>query len=173
LKNSSYENLILRQMLDTILLIEIFFYCYKFQPYLMNSSASNKIIKVVCAIIVKDDLVLVVQRSESMKLPLQWEFPGGKLEPNETEKECIVREIKEELNLKIKPLTNLRSHIFHYPDISIELIPYIAKIIGGDIHLTEHIRYKYLSVEELLNINWAKADMPIVHDYINYAAGNL
>jgi 8-oxo-dGTP diphosphatase len=139
----------------------------------MNSAASIDIIKVVCAIIVNDNLILAVQRSESMKLPLQWEFPGGKLEPNETEVECIVREIKEELSLEIDPVLKIRSHIFHYPDISIELIPYIAKIIGGDIQLTEHIRYKYFSVDELLNINWAKADIPIVHDYINYAAGNL
>jgi len=139
----------------------------------MNRSSTNKIIKVVCALIINDGLILAVQRSETMNLPFQWEFPGGKLEPNETEKECIVREIKEELNLEIDPISKIKSHIFHYPDISIELIPYIAKIVGGDLQLNEHLTHKFLSVDKLFTIDWAKADIPIVHDYIKYAARNL
>jgi 8-oxo-dGTP diphosphatase len=58
-------------------------------------------IKVTCAIIEKESDVLVVQRSEKMSLPLKWEFPGGKIENGESEEGCIVREIKEELNLDI------------------------------------------------------------------------
>ena len=57
--------------------------------------AQNKIISVTCAIIEYEEGTLVVQRSEKMKLPLKWEFPGGKLEAHESEKECIQREIQE------------------------------------------------------------------------------
>ncbi len=60
-------------------------------------------LNVTCAIILFQNKILVTQRSESMKLPLKWEFPGGKLEPGESEEACIIREIKEELNLNIFP----------------------------------------------------------------------
>jgi 8-oxo-dGTP diphosphatase len=66
----------------------------------MNKSSQ---IIVICAIIEYDAGVLVVQRSPSMKLPLKWEFPGGKLEDGETEEQCIIREIKEELDIVILP----------------------------------------------------------------------
>ncbi len=155
-------------------IIAISILCFKeFKINFMMDNVSDNIIKVICAIIKKNDSVLVVQRSETMNLPLVWEFPGGKLEQMESERECIIREIKEELNLDIEPLVRLESHIFHYTTLSIELIPYIARTTGGEIKLTEHRDFLYLSVDELINLNWAEADIPIVHDYIKYAAGNL
>ena len=61
-----------------------------------------KIIPVTCAIILFDAKVLAVQRSKTMKLPLKWEFAGGKIELGETEIDCIKREIFEELNIHIE-----------------------------------------------------------------------
>lgn len=124
-------------------------------------------LNVTCAIIEKDSLILVVQRSSTMSFPLKWEFPGGKIEINETEEECIIREIKEELNLEIEILKRLKSSIFDYPNFSIELIPFLAKQIGGQIMLNEHCDYKYLEKNELLNLDWAEADIPIVKELIS------
>jgi 8-oxo-dGTP diphosphatase len=62
------------------------------------------VIKVVCGVIVDTDKVLCVQRSESMTLPLKWEFPGGKIEQGETSEECLNRELKEELNIEVSIL---------------------------------------------------------------------
>ncbi|WP_251795780.1 MULTISPECIES: NUDIX domain-containing protein [unclassified Arenibacter] len=66
----------------------------------------NKII-VTCAIIESENQVLVVQRSENMKLPLKWEFPGGKIEKGESEQDCLIREIREELNIEIELMKRL------------------------------------------------------------------
>lgn len=126
-----------------------------------------KKIKVTCAIIEFENLVLTVQRSSSMSLPLKWEFPGGKIENDESEEECVLREIKEELNLEIAILKRLNSSIFDYPNISIELIPFIAKQVSGQIILNEHAAFKYIEKEELLNLDWAEADIPIVKEYLN------
>lgn len=132
-----------------------------------NDNYTMDKISVTCAIIIKNKKVLVVQRSESMKLPLKWEFPGGKIENGESEVECIVREIKEELNLDIAVLKKLHSSEFDYPNISIELIPFIAKQIGGQIRLSEHAAFKYIEKEELLDLDWAEADIPIVKEYLS------
>jgi len=128
--------------------------------------AQNKIISVTCAIIEYEEGTLVVQRSEKMKLPLKWEFPGGKLEAHESEKECIQREIQEELNIKITLGDRLTSSVYHYPEFSIELIPFIAKHKSGALKLTEHKSYKVLKKNELLDLDWAEADIPIVKEYI-------
>ncbi len=124
-------------------------------------------IDVTCAIIENKSRVLVVQRSKEMNLPLKWEFPGGKVEKGESEEECIVREIKEELNLDIKIRKRLNSSTFDYPNISIKLIPFLAQQTGGLLMLSEHVRFKYLEKQDLLNLDWAEADIPILKEYLD------
>ena len=126
-------------------------------------------IKVLCAIIYIDTKILVTQRSEKMKLPLKWEFPGGKLEENESEIDCIKREIKEEINIEIEILKRLSSSDYDYGTFKIKLIPYLANYISGDIQLFEHNDYRLLDKSELLNLDWAKADIPIVEEFLKLA----
>ena len=123
-------------------------------------------INVTCAIIKIDNKTLVTQRSEKMKSPLKWEFPGGKLEDNESELDCIKREIREELHLEIEVLERLSSSIFDYGAFKINLIPFIANYISGDIVLTEHKDYKLIDKSELINLDWANADIPIVEEFL-------
>jgi len=121
-------------------------------------------IKVACAIIAIDHKFLVVQRSESMNLPLKWEFPGGKIELNETEEECVLREIEEELNIEVTLVKRLTSSFFEYPNIAIELIPFLANYEKGEIKLKEHKQYILLNKKELIRLHWADADLPIVKE---------
>lgn len=125
-------------------------------------------IRVACAIININEKILVVQRSESMSLPLKWEFPGGKIEENESEEDCILREIKEELNINIQVSYKLTNSIYQYPNLVIELIPFVAVHQSGNIKLTEHKAYLLLGKSKLLTLDWAEADLPIVKEYINY-----
>lgn len=126
----------------------------------------NKI-QVTCAIIENDNYILVVQRSIKMNLPLKWEFPGGKIENRESEQDCLKREIREELNIEIELIKKLTPSTYDYPNISIELIPFIAKQIGGKITLNEHADFKYLDKKDLLDLDWAEADIPIVKEYLS------
>ena len=123
-------------------------------------------INVTCAIILFDNKILVTQRSEKMKLPFKWEFPGGKLEENETEIDCIKREIKEEINIDIEIIKKLSDNIFDYGTFKINLTPFIANYISGEILLSEHKDYKLLDKSELLNLDWAEADLPIVAEFL-------
>jgi len=123
-------------------------------------------INVTCAIIVKDNKILVTQRSEKMKLPLKWEFPGGKLEENENEIDCVKREIKEEINIEIKIIRKLSNNIHDYGNFKINLIPFLANYVSGDIILLEHSTYRFLDKNELINLDWADADLPIVEELL-------
>jgi 8-oxo-dGTP diphosphatase len=126
----------------------------------------NKTIDVTCAIIHFDDKVLVVQRSETMKLPLKWEFAGGKIEKGESEIDCIKREILEELNIQIDVRKRLTPVVHQYPDFKIKLIPFIANYIKGELKLQEHSDFVLANKEELLHLDWAEADVPILQEFI-------
>ena len=123
-------------------------------------------IHVTCAIIHFDGKILVTQRSEKMKLPLKWEFPGGKLEEDESEADCVKREILEEINIEIEVVKQLSNSVYDYGSFKINLIPFIAKYISGEIILSEHKDYKLLDNSELLNLDWAEADLPIVEEFL-------
>ena len=127
-----------------------------------------KELKVLCGIIEKDGLVLITQRSEAMSQPLLWEFPGGKLESGETEQECLVREIIEELGIRITPKQRLKPVLYTYPDKAVELIPYICAYNSGTISLLEHLKYEWVKPVELNTYTWCPADIPIVEEYMLY-----
>ena len=103
-----------------------------------------------------------------MSLPLKWELPGGKVEQNETLEECIIREIGEELNIKIQVLEQIESNIHNYPTITIKLIPFICKRISGQVLLKEHANFKWVNNNDLLDLDWAEADIPIIRNYLNH-----
>lgn len=126
-------------------------------------------IEVTCALIVDDqNRLFAAQRSSKMSLPLKWEFPGGKVESGESFESCLLREIKEELNVEIEIITSLHFNIHTYPSITIKLVPFVCKIIGGQIILKEHIKYEWSNTTNLLDLDWAEADVPILYYYLNY-----
>jgi 8-oxo-dGTP diphosphatase len=123
-------------------------------------------ILVVCAVIEQNDLILCAQRSETMALPLKWEFPGGKIEANEDEEAALQREILEELNASIEIMERMSEHVHAYtPEKGIRLIPYRCTLaVGATLHAREHAELRWVSKFDLLSLDWAAADVPIVHD---------
>ncbi|HLS11855.1 MAG TPA: (deoxy)nucleoside triphosphate pyrophosphohydrolase [Flavobacteriaceae bacterium] len=122
---------------------------------------------VTCAVIQKENKFLICQRSKEMKLPLKWEFPGGKIEEGEDKKECLKREVKEELGLNIEVLAPLEMVEHHYPEFSISLYPFMCKIKSGELSVAEHAQVKWVGLDELDNFDWAEADLPILVELKN------
>jgi 8-oxo-dGTP diphosphatase len=125
-----------------------------------------KHIHVTCAIIERDGLILAAQRSAVMSMPLKWEFPGGKIEPGESAEECLLREIAEELDIRIRIARTLPSHTHHYPAFSITLYPFVCFIEPGEITLHEHAAFVWRQPHELDSLDWAEADVPVVRSYL-------
>jgi 8-oxo-dGTP diphosphatase len=123
-------------------------------------------VKVVCALIRFGEQTLVVQRSEQMALPLKWEFPGGKMEAGETEEACVVREVLEELNLHIRVDKRLTPSIYNLGHVEIELIPYLADYMSGDLILLEHKQALFVDRDSMEALDWAPADVPILKEYL-------
>lgn len=128
-------------------------------------------LQVSCAIIEKDGLVLVAQRSETMSLPLKWELPGGKLDPHENAADCLVREIKEELGVGINILSSLPPSDWQYSSFSITLYPFVCSLGPGKISLAEHKTISWVKPVDLLHLDWAEADIPVVLNYLAHLSG--
>lgn len=124
-----------------------------------------KHIRVTCAIIEKDGKVLSTKRSESMSLPLKWEFPGGKINDGEQPEECLRRELREELSLGVAVGRALTPATHQYPTFTITLYPFICKITSGDIKLHEHKAFTWLPPGKLHELDWAEADLPVLEEY--------
>ncbi len=119
-------------------------------------------ITVVAALIKKDNKYLIARRSTGSEDVLgKWEFPGGKVEKNETEEHAIEREIKEEFEMDIKALKFLTNNICEYPSKTIDLRLYECKHINGEFHLHDHSEYKFVNKEEIINYDLCQADIPL------------
>lgn len=131
----------------------------------MNSSSVKHL--VACALIEKEGRILLAQRKEGMKLGLKWEFPGGKLEEGESVEECIVREIKEELNLDIAVLYRMKENYHSYEYAGIHLFPCVCVVTGGELLLRDHAEVRWIIPEEIFNYDLAEADIPVARAYLD------
>jgi 8-oxo-dGTP diphosphatase len=118
-------------------------------------------LKVTCALIIEDNRLLITQNNIDSDHPLQWEFPGGKVQKNESFEDCIKREIKEELDIEIKILKTLEPVVFDYGIKKIELIPFLCSIKKGDVCLKVHRDLEWITFEKLDFIDFSGADLAL------------
>ena len=119
-------------------------------------------LQVTAGIIKKKERILIARRKAGKHLAGYWEFPGGKLEENETPEDCLKREIREELGIEIRVQAYFMDIIFHYPEKSICLLVYRAEYLSGEVALTDHDKAEWVAVNELEQYEFAPADKPIV-----------
>lgn len=124
-------------------------------------------IEVVCAVITDPQKgVLACQRPSGKHLAGRWEFPGGKVEEKESPILALIREIREELEVEISVLGELDPVDWQYPDLAIRLRPYRCRIESGELHPHDHEQFRWCQPEELLALDWADADRPIVEQVL-------
>lgn len=130
-------------------------------------------IRVVAAVIQQDGKYLITQRRESASLPLLWEFPGGRVEPGETDKEALLREFKERLGAEVevgKPVA-FRRH--DYEGYTVELVLYEANLITEDLQAMRVQDYKWVAVDEFTDYPFPPADKGTLDDFQMYvSSGN-
>lgn len=127
-------------------------------------------INVTCAVIRNEENeILIVQRGENTDHPFKWEFPGGKVDPGETEEECIIREIREELSIDIVIFGRLPVIEHDYGHKQIRLIPFICDTLNELPLLNEHIAFKWVDKAGLGKTDFSEADVFVANDYMRQA----
>ena len=127
-----------------------------------------KKVEVVAAIIYFENQILCVQRPENKLsyISEKFEFPGGKIEEGETQKEALKRELVEELNIDAEIKSLFVTVVHQYPDFELIMHSYICEVQSKELTLNEHIAKEWLSLNELKKLDWAAADIPIVNKLI-------
>lgn len=120
-----------------------------------------KQIHVAAAIIIHNHQVLSTQRSYG-EYQGWWEFPGGKINPNETPVEALKREIKEELAAEIIIDQHLITTTYTYPTFHLTMDCYLCRLENNQFTLLEHQAYKWLSLNELDTVKWLQADLAVL-----------
>ncbi|PTE76026.1 8-oxo-dGTP diphosphatase MutT [Staphylococcus equorum] len=127
----------------------------------------KKKIEVVGAVIFSENKVLCAQRNENMSLPLLWEFPGGKIEKDESEINALKREIREEMLCDIEVGDKITTTEYEYDFGIVKLSTYKCTLNEKSPTLTEHKEIKWVAIQELEKLEWAPADIPAVEIIVN------
>jgi 8-oxo-dGTP diphosphatase len=127
---------------------------------------------VTAAIIIKDNKILITRRAENQKLAGKWEFPGGKVESGESPEACLMRELTEELGLRIRVGDKFGESQYKYEHGEIRLLAYYADILSGTITLSVHDAYTWESPRNLNSYDFSPADVPLVNKLARIADGS-
>ena len=125
-----------------------------------------KTIRVVAAVIRKDDRIFATQRGYG-EFKDGWEFPGGKIEPGETPQQALVREIREELETEIRVGDLIDTIEYDYPTFHLSMDCFWCEIVEGSLELKEHEAAKWLDRESLYTVDWLPADVGLVEKIQN------
>lgn len=119
-------------------------------------------IQVVAALIWDGDRFLACQRPAHKARGLLWEFVGGKVEPGETKPQALIRECREELGITIRVGELFLELVHPYPDITVELSVFHARIVAGTPQLLEHNDLRWITPEEIDQLEFCPADEKIL-----------
>lgn len=119
-------------------------------------------LSVTAGIICKDNQFLCVRRRLDKSQGGLWEFPGGKVEPGEQPEQCLVRELREELDIETQIVSRFMVIVHEYADKIVELDAYFVDWLSGEIQLVDHDDLRWLPKDQLDSLDWSPADVPII-----------
>lgn len=120
-------------------------------------------IQVAAAIIHNEEgQILIARRRQGKSQAGLWEFPGGKIEQDESIADCLQRELQEEMGITILPYESFGVNEHHYGSVEIRLFAWKARYLGGVIELVDHDEYRWMLPTALGQFTFAPADIPFV-----------
>lgn len=119
-------------------------------------------IEVTAAIIIENGRVLIARRKPGASQAGLWEFPGGKVRRGETPRQCLKREIAEELGIAVEVGESLGESVHAYPEKTVRLLAYRARVRGGSLALNDHSEVRWADAGELDQFTFCPADLPFV-----------
>jgi mutator protein MutT len=126
-----------------------------------------KRIEVAIAIIRRGDKILICQRKSDANLGGYWEFPGGKVECDESLEQCVIRETREELNIQVLPGEQLGTIEHDYDQVQVRLHPFICDHVSGEPELLEVQAAKWIAPNELMEYQFPEANVGLIRELVN------
>jgi mutator protein MutT len=120
------------------------------------------IVRVAAAIIRREDRFLITRRPDHVHLPGLWEFPGGKIEPNESSESALVRELKEEIDVDVAVGSEYFSIQHDYPERSVQLSFFNCRIVSGEPKALHVAEFRWVKAGELQHYEFPEADRELV-----------
>lgn len=131
-----------------------------------------KNIRVSAAVIHRDGKILATQRGYG-EYKGKWEFPGGKREEGESGEEALYREIREELDSKVKIEKLICTTDFDYPTFHLTMDVYLSTLIEGKLTLLEHEDAQWVSLDSIDNLDWLPADWSVIDEIKKHFSDSL
>ena len=119
---------------------------------------SDTTVRVVAAVIRKDDKYLITQRREFAVLPLKWEFPGGRVEPGERDEEALKREVRERLGVEVIVDGKLGERRHQYHGYAVELALYAVRLLSDDLRAAHVREFRWVGSNEFDQYEFPAAD---------------
>ncbi|MBP2651744.1 MAG: hydrolase [Firmicutes bacterium] len=131
-------------------------------------------LKVTAALLIKSGKVLIAKKTPQDKRANQWEFPGGKIDLGETPEECLIRELREEFNIRITVDSLFTESLYTHSAGQILVMAYFCTWTSGTLQLTEHATYRWVYPTELSGYDIVASDAPIANKLRNeYPSGYI
>ena len=120
------------------------------------------LVRAVVGILRRDGKVLVAERPAGKPYSGYWEFPGGKIESNETNHAALVRELKEELGIEVVAAKHWFEHQHAYPDKTVQLDMWIVDEFTGEPHGKENQQLRWATLSDILDLRLLEGNWPII-----------
>ncbi len=123
---------------------------------------------VSCAVIVREGMILAANRKEDVSNCGMWEFPGGRPQDGETPSDCVIRRVKEELNVDINVVDRMEPFSINSDGHkTYNIHPFLAEIVEGSFELTHHSKAEWFMPMQLMSLAWPETDLPIIDEIVN------
>jgi 8-oxo-dGTP diphosphatase len=127
-------------------------------------------IRVVAAVVARDGKYLITQRRPEGVLPLFWEFPGGRVEVNESDEEALRREMRERLDADIQVGPHLATSVHAYEGYSVTLALYTADLLSEKLRPVRVNAFHWVTSEEFERYSFPPADQTTMDKLLGFPA---